>query len=100
MIRKCPSQVPKTGLLDALYRHVAKESRPGGPRHGCTGAVLPGERWDRRKDLDEMVDPLAERHIVLSEDAQKNGRVLIVGDVHGCADELSVLSRTRSSTAA
>ena len=91
MIRKCPSQVPKTGLLDALYRRVAKESRPGGPRHGCTGAVLPGERWDRRKDLDEMVDPLAERHIVLSEEAQKSGRVLIVGDVHGCADELQDL---------
>jgi bis(5'-nucleosyl)-tetraphosphatase (symmetrical) len=38
----------------------------------------------------ELMDPAAPRHAVLSEEAQRK-RILIVGDIHGCADEFREL---------
>ena len=44
------------------------------------------ERWDRKKDLDAMIDPAVPRHVVLG-DTEQRKRVIIVGDIHGCCDE-------------
>jgi len=90
---------PTQGELGELYGTICRDgywagnvnAEPplavDGSRYSHSGNLRESEFWKQSSDVEEFLDASAGRHITAAEPSP-GGRTIIVGDVHGCCDEL------------